>query len=169
MVETCVPLSVDATVSVQLKSGRQVEGLVRWTKENLAGISLSRADAEEVLNDRAQPASATISGGFPRFTRSAPASMIINHRRTRCSVSAISLADISLTGICDVAPDQLVRVGIDGLGEHLARISNVEGEDALACFAQPLLFRPLEQWLDVTRGAQCQGGGQVPFTVISMT
>ncbi|CAN5124793.1 hypothetical protein BH10PSE12_BH10PSE12_11810 [soil metagenome] len=159
MVETRVPLAVDATAWVQLKSGRQVEGSVRWSKGNLAGIALASADAEEVLNERTQPASAAISGAFPRFARSASASIINNHRRSRCGVTAISLADVSLSGLCDLVPDQILRVAIDGLGEHLARISHVEGEDALAMFAQPLLFRALEQWLDAAQMPLCQING----------
>jgi hypothetical protein len=161
MVETRVPMAVDAPVSLQLRSGREIEGKVHWSKDHLAGIALAAADAEELLGDRAAHPPVATWGAYPRFARLAPAYIIINHRRQRCGMAAISLADVSLTGMGDLRAGQLVRVGMDGLGEHLAEISHVEGETALASFAQPLLFKPLEQWLEASFVPSCQGGSAV--------
>jgi hypothetical protein len=149
MVETRMPLNMDEGVAVQLRSGLCVAGVVRWSKDNRAGIALVDASGEMILADHAQTDVSEGAGVFPRFMRNAAVSLTVNHRRSRCALAAVSLGDAVLSGAADATPGQIVTVAVEGLDERLAKI--VEAGDGMirAVFTQPFHFKALEQWLEL--------------------
>lgn len=146
MVETRLPLTPDTDVSIQLRSGRLLDGTVRWRKDMRAGISFADVSADAILSDR--PSVDGTDFIFPRFERRAGATVTVRHRRHRCTLSSLSLGDAVLFGLDGVAIGNVVTVAVEGLDDRLARIVRIEGDRAVVSFTEPLHFRSLERWLE---------------------
>lgn len=149
MIETRMPLVVEEEIVIQLRSGLCVCGVVRWTKDHRAGIALHDAGAELILIDHGQTDASGEAGVFPRFPRNAPAFLTVNHRRSRCTLTAVSLGDAILACSHDVALGQIVTLAIEGLEERLAKITQIDEDVVRVSFTQPLHFKMLEQWLEI--------------------
>jgi hypothetical protein len=149
MIETRMPLAVDEEIAVQLRSGLCVAGTVRWTKDHRAGIALHDTGAELILIDHGQTDISGEAGVFPRFKRNVAVFLTANHRRSRCSLTEVSLGDAILACPCDVTTGQIVTIAIEGLEERLAEVVHIKDDCVRVIFTQPLHFKMLEQWLEV--------------------
>lgn len=146
-IETGIALETGKAVTIELRSGRRLEGEVRWVKEHLSGLHFPEENVGEVLNDRVSGDVVARVGAHPRFTRSGFAICKINHRRQNCTIISISLADVTLGGLHDLKPDTVLTVEISGLGEQLAKVVRQDEDETRVMFVQPLNYRALEAWL----------------------
>jgi PilZ domain len=145
-IETRMQMAVDSVIAIQLRSGRYMEGRVRWVKDSLVGLSLAAYNADDLLADRVSNEAVARTGAFPRFERVGSVGFAINHRRRRGALLGISLADVTIE-TDDLPLGAVVTVEIDGLGEHLAKVVRTGEGSARAMFTQPLNYRALEAWL----------------------
>lgn len=152
MIESSLPLAVDDSVSLRLRSGDEVGGLVRWVQDGRAGIAFDDPASSALVSGSAAGVQASNSSpiGYPLFQRSARAAITAGARKEQAPVVEISPAGVLIETIRDWAQERLFTVGIDGLGEHVARLgdSQPDDEDRMALiFVQPLHFRLFNDWL----------------------
>jgi hypothetical protein len=152
MVESSLSLAMDDRVTLQLRSGRMVEGVIRWIGEGRAGIAFSDPHASEMVTERlASGALATSPIGYPLFERQAWAQVIADHKRVRARIARISPSGITVEDGHDWRNEHVFSISIEGLGDHLAR--RVDGdasesdEEMHLIFVQPLHYRAFEDWL----------------------
>ena len=152
MIECGLPLKVDDRVQLQLRSGRRVDGCVRWLGDARAGIAFDDEDAAAVVTERLASSSLVNSAiGFPLFERDAWAELLADHVRLRTPVLRISPTGIVVSDNERWADERVFTVKVDGLGDHLARRADAAhgtaGDELSLVFVQPLHFRALNDWL----------------------
>ncbi|TNE40575.1 MAG: PilZ domain-containing protein [Sphingomonadales bacterium] len=153
MIECNLPLAVDDLVSLRLKSGHEVGGLVRWVSEGKAGIAFNDpASAMLVGGAVAVPETMPPSPiGYPLFRRNALVKLCVGHRREQVVMAMISPTGIIVESGMDWGAERLFTVCIDDLGDHVARKSDAVSDDeegAMALvFVQPLHYRAFNDWL----------------------
>jgi len=134
-------------LSVEFRSGRRVEGVVRWVREPHAGVEFAAELAVEILLGHADQATIAVRARLPRFERSAEAVV----RRDQLAQPA-QLLNISLTGAClgDTAAFRMrdpVVVTIDGLPPRSAEVVWVEDGRLGVRFLQALDLATFNAWL----------------------
>lgn len=153
MIECGLPLAVDDVVSLRLKSGHEIGGLVRWVSEGKAGVAFDDpASAMLVSGAVALPETMRPSPiGYPLFRRTALVKLCVGHRREPAVVAMISPTGIIVESGTDWGSEGLFTVCIDDLGDHVARRSDAGSDDeegAMALiFVQPLHYRAFNEWL----------------------
>jgi PilZ domain len=158
MIECRLQLAVGQDVRLCVRSGRVFEGMVRWALDGRAGIEVPDGITLSLLTEAMKPIDLAFRGAQPSFARTARALISFDHRNIRCQISEISLNHVRLSGIEGVADQQVATVTIDGLGSSLGKINwapvrGAYGDDPdsmILLFTQPLHFRLLDDWLDMT-------------------
>ncbi len=152
MVESSLALAMDDPVTLQLRSGKMIEGAIRWVGEGRAGIAFSDPHSAELVTERlASSWLQSSSIGFPLFERQAWAQILADHKRVRGRVLRISPAGVSIEDGHDWGNERVFSLTIEGLGDHLARRVDGDGmdqgEEMHLIFVQPLHYRAFEEWL----------------------
>lgn len=150
-IETEYLLHEGDRITIELRSDKRAEGIVRWSRSGAAGIAFKRPIDVKHLLESEDAAPHVAPPRFPRFARSAHASVSSGQRQLVAPVSNISLAGVRMAA-ADRGPfrdgDQVV-VHIEGLDPREARI-RWSGNGALGVqFDRQLSFRALEHWLRV--------------------
>lgn len=155
MIECVLPLAVDDVVSLHLRSGDEIGGLVRWVRDGKAGIAFDDPGSSALVSGtKVAPGSGI---GHPLFRRCAWAGLSAGHKRERVAVAMISPAGMIVETGRDWGQERLLTVSIDGLGEHVTRMGGIPPggeEDRIALlFVQPLHYRAFNEWLMTTPSA----------------
>ena len=146
-IETREPLRPDQALSVEFRSGRRVDGVIRWVREPHAGIEFNAELAVEILLGHADRTTIAPRGRLPRFERSAEAVVTRDqlHKPAR-------LLNISLTGACLGDTDAFrvhdpVIVTIDGLPPRSGEVVWVEDGRIGVRFLQAIELAAFNAWL----------------------
>jgi len=146
-IETREPLSPGQALSVEFRSGRRVEGVIRWVREPHAGIEFNAELAVEILLGHADRTTIAPRGRLPRFERSAEAVVTRDqlHKPAR-------LHNISMTGAC-LGETGLFRVHdpvivtIHGLPPRSGEVVWVEDGRIGVRFLQAIDLAAFNAWL----------------------
>ncbi len=146
-IETREALSPGQTLSVEFRSGRRVEGVIRWVREPHAGIEFDAELAVEILLGHADRTTIAPRTRLPRFERSAEAVV----KRDTLQKPA-RLLNISMTGACLGETDAFrvhdpVVVTIDGLSPRSGEVMWVEGDRIGVRFLQAIDLAAFNAWL----------------------
>ncbi len=156
MVESSLALAMDDPVKLHLRSGRMIEGVIRWVGERRAGIAFADPHAAEQVTERlASGVLASSPIGYPLFERQAWVHVVADHKRIRARIARISPSGITVEDGHDWGNERVFSLAIDGLGDHLARriddaAATDHDEEVHLIFVQPLHYRVFEDWLATT-------------------
>jgi hypothetical protein len=146
-IETREALRPDQALSVEFRSGRRVEGVVRWVREPHAGIEFAAELAVEILLGHADRTTIAPRSRLPRFERSAEAVV----KRDQLLRPA-QLLNISMTGACLGVTDTFrvhdqVVVTIDGLPPRSGEVMWLEDSKIGVRFLQAIDLSSFNAWL----------------------
>ncbi|HEV2567052.1 PilZ domain-containing protein [Sphingomonas sp.] len=132
---------------IELRSDKQMHGVVRWTRGNGAGVELDQPiDVERMLREE-RSSLLRVRPRAPRFARRGPLRVVVDGETI-----AGEVVDISVTGVsCRLdAPVQRgpVVVAIDEVAVTNALVRWTKGDVAGISFEKPLPWRPFQLWLD---------------------
>jgi hypothetical protein len=146
-IETRETLRPGQSLSVEFRSGRRVEGVVRWVREPHAGVEFATELAVEILLGHADRTTIAPRARQPRFERDAEAVVTRDqlHKPAR-------LLNISLTGACLGDADAFrihdpVIVTIDGLSPRSGEVVWVEEGRIGVRFLQAIELAAFNAWL----------------------
>lgn len=146
-IETREALGTGQSLSVEFRSGRRVDGVVRWVREPHAGIEFAAELAVEILLGHADRTTITPRARLPRFERTAEAVV----KRDQL-VRPAQLLNISLTGACLGVTDTFrvhdpVVVTIDGLPPRSGEVMWLEDGKIGVRFLQAIELAAFNAWL----------------------
>ena len=146
-IETRAALSPGQSLSVEFRSGRRVDGVVRWVREPHAGIEFAAELAVEILLGHGDRTTIAPRPRLPRFERTADALV----KRDQF-VRPARLSNISLTGACLGVTDTFrvhdpVVVAIDGLPPRSGEVMWIEHGKIGVRFLQPIDLATFNTWL----------------------
>lgn len=146
-IETREALRPGQALSVEFRSGRRVDGVVRWVREPHAGVEFAAELEVEMLLGHADRTTIAPRARLPRFERSAGAVV----KRDTLQKPA-RLLNISMTGACLSETDAFrvhdpVVVTIDGLSPRSGEVMWVEGDRIGVRFLQAIDIASFNAWL----------------------
>lgn len=156
MIETGLPLAAEDMVALHLRTGRLVRGTVRWVADGHAGIAFEPGCSADWITEKPGPESFRTSPiGYPLFRREAKARVIVSAKQARAVIVAISPIGITVENERDWGSDPVFTVAVEGLGSHVARLSEHQDPDDFSghmslLFVQPLNFALFNDWLNAT-------------------
>lgn len=146
-IETRAVLRPGQMLSVEFRSGRRVDGTVRWVREPNAGIEFAAELAVEILLGHADRTTIAPRARLPRFERTADA-VVKRDQELRPA----QLLNISMTGACLGVTDAFrvhdpVVVTIDGLPPRSGEVMWIEGGKIGVRFLQAIELAVFNAWL----------------------
>jgi len=154
-VETSVPLAIGEPATITLHSGRTLDCVVRWCRDNRVGMSCESDPTDVLQGERAVPAADLVGPALPRFSRQLPVDISVHGVVYRCALDSISTKDVLLTDVPARLPAaQTLTLCIPGLGEIPAAIRASELGAMFARFLTPLPFTALDRWLTASDWAR---------------
>lgn len=148
MLECLRAPTVGQTLAIELRSDKQMRGVVRWAKDNHVGVELEDAiDVERMLKEE-RGALLRVRPRAPRFVRTAPMRLIVDGETIAGQVVDISTTGVSCRTEAPVPKGQPVVAAIDGVAVTNALVRWTRGDVAGVSFEKPLPWRPFQLWLD---------------------
>lgn len=142
--------AVGQRVAVELRSDKEMTGVVRWASDGNVGIEFDQRVNVEMILKEERNSLLRVRPRAPRFARRGQIKLI-------CGGETVmgELVDISIGGL-SCRPEQPVRKGepivasIEGVGATNAEIRWEKGDVVGVRFEQPLPWKPFQLWLDKT-------------------
>lgn len=149
MFECLHPPALGQHVLVELRSDKQMTGVVRWAKDVSAGIEFDRpVNVEQMLREE-RSSLLRVRPRAPRFVRRGTVKLVPKEGEPAFG----DIVDISIGGLsCRV--DQPLRRGepvaavLEGVGACNAEIRWLKGDVVGVRFDKPLPWKPFQLWLD---------------------
>lgn len=149
MVGCSRPPRVDTQVVVELRSDKQMPGIVRWTRDGNSGIQLANpVDVEAVLREERNPL-LRIRPRAPRFLRRGAVKLIGEGEPVMGDIIDISIGGLSCRPDRPLRRGEPVVASIAGLAATTAEIRWTKGDVTGVRFEKPLPWRAFGEWLDV--------------------
>lgn len=149
MFECLHPPAVDQRVTVELRSDKQMTGIVRWAKSSAAGVEFDQTvNVEQILREE-RSSLLRVRPRAPRFVRRGTVKLIAGESDPVFG----DIIDISIGGL-SCRTDQPLRRGepivasIEGVGATNAELRWTKGDVAGIRFDKPLPWRAFQIWLD---------------------
>ncbi|GAO39169.1 hypothetical protein SCH01S_28_00280 [Sphingomonas changbaiensis NBRC 104936] len=148
MFECLHPPAIDQRVTVELRSDKQMTGIVRWAKSMAAGVEFdSEVNVEQMLREE-RSSLLRVRPRAPRFVRRGTVKLIGEGEPVLGDIVDISIGGLSCR------PDQPLRrgepivVSLEGVGATNAELRWTKGDVAGIRFDKPLPWRAFQLWLD---------------------
>lgn len=148
MFECLHPPAIGQRVAVELRSDKQMTGIVRWARDGNAGVEFDqRVNVEMILREE-RSSLLRVRPRAPRFTRRGAVKLI-----TGVETVMGDIVDIAIGGL-SCRPEQPLRngeplvVALDGIGAFNAELRWQKGDVAGIRFEKPLPWRAFQLWLD---------------------
>ena len=142
------PPEVDQPVVVELRSDKQMPGIVRWTRDGSSGIQLENAiNVEAVLREERNPL-LRIRPRAPRFVRRGTVKLIGEGDPVLGDIIDISIGGLSCRPDRPLRRGEPVVASIQGLAATTAEIRWTKGDVTGVRFEKPLPWRAFGEWLD---------------------
>jgi hypothetical protein len=149
MFECLHPPVIDQRVTIELRSDKQMTGIVRWTRDVAAGVEFDQTvNVGQMLREE-RSSLLRVRPRAPRFVRRGTVRLIGRESDTVFG----DIIDISIGGL-SCRTDQPLRRGepivasIDGIGATNAELRWTRGDVAGIRFDKPLSWRAFQLWLD---------------------
>ena len=149
MFECLHPPVIDQRVTVELRSDKQMTGIVRWAKGSAAGVEFDQTvNVEQILREE-RSSLLRVRPRAPRFVRRGTVKLIAGESDPVFG----DIIDISIGGL-SCRTDQPLRRGepivasIEGVGATNAELRWTKGDVAGIRFDKPLPWRAFQIWLD---------------------
>jgi hypothetical protein len=146
MIQTSFPLERDQHVVIEIRSDSQLEGTVRWTHDQVAGIQLDTPTNVAAML-QTPTGKARSKSRAPRFARRGTVRIKGTQSSTNAPIENISLSGACITTDASFRLHESVTVSIEGMSETAGEISWVGPHAVGVHFLQPLRFREFEAWL----------------------
>lgn len=149
-IETNIDLVPGQAVTLELRSDLKMEGSVRWSKGQNAGIEFDAPIGLSRYLCRSESKIDRIKARAPRYSCSAEAMVFTDHGCCACQVSDLSLSGAGLTNVparMKLKSGQTLRLMPDGLSAHHATIAWADSDKVGLKFRQPIKYTELQKWL----------------------
>ena len=148
MFESLHPPAIGQYVAVELRSDKQMTGIVRWVRGPAAGIEFDRMVQVEAILREERNSLLRVRPRAPRFVRRGAVRLIADSQTIQGDIIDISIGGLSCR------PDQPLRQGepivavVEGIGATNAELRWQKGDVAGIRFEKPLPWRTFQHWLD---------------------
>ncbi|NNM78166.1 PilZ domain-containing protein [Sphingomonas sp. ID1715] len=148
MFECLHPPAVGQALAIELRSDKQMRGIVRWAKDQGAGVELEEPINVERMLKEERGSLLRVRPRSPRFARCGPLRLIADGETIPGTTLDISITGLSCRIDQPVQKDAPVVVAIDDVAATNALVRWTKGDVAGISFEKPLPWRPLQLWLD---------------------
>jgi hypothetical protein len=151
MLECLHAPAVGQQLAIELRSDKQMRGVVRWAKGNTVGIELDcLIEVERMLREE-RGSLLRVRPRAPRFVRTGPLRLIVEGETITGETVDISITGVSCRVDQPVQRGQPVVVAVGEIGATNALVRWTKGDVAGISFEKPLSWRPFQLWLDQTQ------------------
>jgi hypothetical protein len=151
MFECLHPPAVGQQLAIELRSDKQMQGVVRWARGNMVGIELDCAIQVERMLREERGALLRVRPRAPRFVRRGALRLIVDGETIAGETIDISITGVSCRIDQPVQRGQPVVVAVGDIGATNALMRWTKGDVAGISFEKPLSWRPFQLWLDRTQ------------------
>lgn len=142
------PPAPGQALAVELRSDKQMTGIVRWTREGSCGIQLDAPiNVDAVLREERNPL-LRIRPRAPRFVRRGSVKLIGEGEPVIGDIIDISIGGLSCRAERPMRRGEPVVASIAGITATTAEIRWTKGDVTGVRFEKPLPWRAFGEWLD---------------------
>lgn len=148
MFECLNPPAIGQGVIVELRTDKQMIGVVRWIRNGGAGVEFDRAiDVEQILKEE-RGTLLRVRPRAPRFVRRGQVRLIGEGEPVIGDIIDIAIGGLSCRTDQPVRKGDPIVAAIDGIGATNAEVRWIKGDVAGVRFEKPLPWRAFQRWLD---------------------
>lgn len=149
MFECLHPPVIDQRVTVELRSDKQMTGIVRWTRDMAAGVEFDQdVNVEQMLREE-RSSLLRVRPRAPRFVRRGTVKLIgAESDPVFGDIIDISIGGLSCRTDLPLRRGEPIVASIDGVGATNAELRWTKGDVAGIRFDKPLSWRAFQLWLD---------------------
>lgn len=148
MFECLRPPRIGQRVSVELRSDKQMSGIVRWVKDNNAGVEFDQRVSVELILREERNSLLRVRPRAPRFTRRGTVKLIVGGETTMGDIVDIAIGGLSCRPETPMRRGAPIVVSLDDIGATNAEIRWEKGDVVGIRFEKPLPWRAFQLWLD---------------------
>lgn len=148
MFECLRPPRVGQRVSVELRSDKQMTGIVRWVKDNNAGVEFDQRISVELILREERNSLLRVRPRAPRFKRRGTVKLIVGGETVMGDIVDIAIGGLSCRPESPMRRGVPIVVSLDDIGATNAEIRWEKGDVVGIRFEKPLPWRAFQLWLD---------------------
>ena len=148
MFECLHPPAIGQRVAVELRSDKQMTGIVRWVKEGSAGIEFDQRVNVELILREERNSLLRVRPRAPRFARRGTVRLIGEGEPVTGDIIDISIGGLSCRTDQPLRRGEPIVASLEGIGATNAELRWQKGDVAGIRFEKPLPWRAFELWLD---------------------
>jgi len=148
MFECLHPPIIGQRVTVELRSDKQMTGIVRWAKGVAAGVEFDQAVNIELMLREERSSLLRVRPRAPRFVRRGTVKLIGENETATGDIIDISIGGLSCRPDLPVRRGEPIVASIEGIGATNAELRWTKGDVVGIRFDKPLPWRAFQHWLD---------------------
>lgn len=142
--------AIGQRVAVELRSDKQMTGIVRWVKGHSIGVEFDQRVNVEMILKEERNSLLRVRPRAPRFVRRAPVKLICGGETIMGETIDISIGGLSCRAEQPLKRGEPIVVSLDEIGATNAEMRWEKGDITGLRFEKPLPWRPFQLWLDHT-------------------
>jgi len=148
MFECLHPPAVGQQLTVELRSDKQMGGVVRWSRDGGAGVELDQPISVEAMLREDRSSLLRVRPRLPRFVRRGTVKLIGGSEPVMADIVDVSAGGISCRPEAPVRMGEPIVASIEGLGATNAEVRWRKGDVVGLRFEKQLPWKPFQLWLD---------------------
>ena len=142
--------AIGQRVAVELRSDKEMTGIVRWTRGNSIGIEFDQRVNVELILKEERNSLLRVRPRAPRFVRRAPVKLICGTETIMGETVDISVGGLSCRTDQPLKRGEPIVAALENIGATNAELRWEKGDVAGIRFEKPLPWRAFQLWLDPT-------------------
>ena len=140
--------AIGQRIAVELRSDKEMTGIVRWTRDNSIGVEFDQRVNVEAMLKEERSSLLRVRPRAPRFVRRAPVKLICRGDTIMGETVDISVGGLSCRTDLPLKRGEPIVVSLEGVGATNAELRWEKGDVVGIRFEKPLPWRPFQLWLD---------------------
>lgn len=151
MFECLHPPVVGQQLAIELRSDKQMQGVVRWARDNMVGVELDcPIEVTRMLREE-RGSLLRVRPRAPRFVRRGALRLIVEGETIAGETIDISISGVSCRIDEPLQRGQPLVAAVGDIPATNALVRWTKGDVAGISFEKPLPWRPFQLWLDQTQ------------------
>lgn len=140
--------NVGQRVAIELRSDKEMTGIVRWAKDGNVGVEFDQRVNVEMILKEERNSLLRVRPRAPRFARRGQARLIYGGETATGEIVDISIGGLSCRVDQPIRKGEPIVASIEGIGATNAEVRWEKGDVVGIRFEKPLPWEPFQLWLD---------------------
>jgi uncharacterized protein YjhX (UPF0386 family) len=140
--------AIGQRIAIELRSDKEMTGIVRWVRDGHVGIEFDQRVNVEMILKEERNSLLRVRPRAPRFARRGQVRLICGGETVMGDIVDISIGGLSCRTDQPLKRGEPIVASIDGIGATNAEVRWEKGDVVGIRFEKPLPWKPFQLWLD---------------------